>query len=294
MNGILISILSGITFGLFQTINRQAAKEANTYQSTFILLLVSSLVLVLITAVSQDLVRLSQLSWLAVFYFSLAAFIHFLIGWTLLSASQKKVGAARTSALLGSVPLWATAIGILFFDEFLSAWIFGGIILIIIGTFIVSSGKSASTEISTGFRASLYGLGTAVCFAGSSIFIRYGLEQLPFPLLGVTIGMVVVTFLYGGLLWLRPTNEGLSFEFNSKALWLQVVAGVLVAVATWWRWLALDLTTIAVVNSLSRLSVPTVLLLSPFLLARKWEEVNGRVWFGAGVIVMGALILTFS
>lgn len=296
MNGILISILSGLTFGLFQTVNRQAGKQANVYQATFVLLLVSSLVLGFITAVSQDLSLLQKISPLAILYFSLAALIHFFVGWTLLSISQQRVGAARTSVLLGTVPLWATLIGVLFFDEFLAAYVFAGIGLIILGTYIVSSGNkpAANTVVETGLRASLFALGTAVCFASSAIFIRYGLVLLPSPLIGVTIGMVIVTVLYGALLWFRPVNDQASVKLRGKMLWLQIIAGVLVAVATWWRWIALDLVPIAVVISLSRLSVPTVLLLSPFLIGQQWEQVTGRIWLGASIIIAGALILTFS
>lgn len=295
-NGILLSILSGFAFGLFQTINRKAGRQADVYQATFVLLLVSAVVLTAVSLLSPDIALLQNLSWLAVFYFSLAAMIHFFIGWTLLSASQKKIGAARTSALLGTVPLWAAGIGVLFFDEFLSLLIGGGILLIFIGTYIVSSGKNVASNsaIETGFKASLYGLGTAVCFAGSSIPIRYGFALLDSPILGVTIGMIVVTILYGIVLWAKPPKDGVSIKLRGANLNLQIIAGILVAVATWWRWVSLDLAPIAVVIALSRISVPTVLLISPFFIGQKWEQVTTRVWVGAGLIVAGALILTFA
>ena len=273
MNGILLSIVSGVMFGLFQALNRRAGRQGDVYLATFILLLVSSIVLIPVAFIFEDIALLRTMSGLAVLYFSLAALIHFFIGWTLFSMSQKRVGAARTSVLLGTVPVWATAIGLLFFDEFLTLMTFIGIMIIIAGAFIVSSGGTtrADSMIEVGWRASLPGLGTAVCFAGSSIFIRYGLEQLPSPLLGVTIGMVVVTLLSGMTLLIRSqSGEALpESRFFGTNLWLQIIAGVLVAVATWWRWIALDLTPIAVVISLSRLSIPTVLLISPFLVGQQ-------------------------
>ena len=295
MSGIFLSIISGFGFGLFQAINRRAAQKADPFQATFVLLLVSSVVLIAISAFTDDLSLLAAASPLAYFYFFLAAFIHFFVGWTLFTISQKKVGAARTGVLLGTVPLWATAIGVLFFAEFLSAVILIGIILMIIGAFIVSSDKRnlVSSEIETGFKASLYGLGTAACFAGSSIFIRYGLDHLPSPLLGVTIGMVIVTIIYGLLLGIQAAMNGTKIQLGAN-LWLQIVGGILVAVATWWRWIALELTQIAVVIALSRLSIPTVLILSPFVIGQALEQVNLRVWIGGTVIVIGAMVLTFS
>lgn len=295
MSGLFLSIISGIGFGVFQAINRRAAHKVDPFQATFILLFVSSTVLIIISGLSEDLTLLTTVSPLAFIHFFLAAFIHFFVGWTLFNMSQKRVGAARTGVLLGTVPLWATGIGALFFSEFLSPFILLAILLMMAGAYIVSSDKirGRHSEIETGLTASLYGLGTAVCFASSSIFIRYGLDYLPSPLLGVTIGMTIVTFIYAILLGVQVAIGGKKIAFGAN-LWLQIASGVLVAVATWWRWIALELTPIAVVIALSRLSIPTVLILSPLIIGQALEQVNLRVWIGGIIIVIGAMILTFS
>ena len=75
------------------------------------------------------------------------------------------------------------------------------------------------------------------------------------------------------------------------ALAFKVIAGVLVALATWWRWIAIDGADVAVVVSLGLLSVPVVLFLSPLLVGKHLERVTPRVWAGAGLVVGGALAL---
>ena len=85
--------------------------------------------------------------------------------------------------------------------------------------------------------------------------------------------MTVVTLIYAVFYWSQSTSAGGDVRLTGSKLWLQIFAGVLVAIATWWRWIALDLTPIAIVISLSRLSIPTVLLLSPFLIGQKLEQV---------------------
>jgi drug/metabolite transporter (DMT)-like permease len=72
--------------------------------------------------------------------FGLAGFIHFFVGWTFLSLSQKLVGAARTSALIGATPLFGFSVGLLVFGEFLSLPVMLGIILVITGVYLVSNG----------------------------------------------------------------------------------------------------------------------------------------------------------
>jgi hypothetical protein len=75
------------------------------------------------------------------------------------------------------------------------------------------------------------------------------------------------------------------------ALTFKLLAGLLVALATWWRWIALDGASVGVVLALSLLSVPTVLFLAPLMVGRHLEGVGPRVWAGSSLVVGGALAL---
>ena len=147
-----------------------------------------------------------------------------------------------------------------------------------------------SDTITVTWRNSLFGIGTAICFAISAIFIRHGLEGMPSPLLGVTIGMVITALIYGVLLLFRrkQIQQG-PIPWNA---WLfQIAAGAIVGLATWARWIALDMTSVAVVMALGRTNVPIVIFLAPLLVGRKLERVTVRVWLGAGLIIAGAVLL---
>lgn len=144
---------------------------------------------------------------------------------------------------------------------------------------------------------SLAGLGTALCFASSSIFIRYGLETIPSPLFGVTIGMAFCTLAYGLILVVRFKNrmkDEKIFSYSREGLFLLFIAGIFVGFGTLTRWIAIDLAPIAIVIGLSGLTIPVVLLLSPFLMGRSLENVTIRVWFGAGLVIIGASLITFT
>lgn len=150
-----------------------------------------------------------------------------------------------------------------------------------------------SPVLTVTWRKSLFGLGTALCFAVSAIFIRDGLEDLESPLLGVTVGMVMTTIVYGVLLLFRrgQIHQG---PISRDAMFFQLAAGVFVGLATWARWIALDMSPVAVVMALGRMNVPIIILLSPLLVGRKQERVTARLWLGAGLIVSGAVILNFA
>ena len=151
----------------------------------------------------------------------------------------------------------------------------------------------ASTEgITVTWRRSLFGLGTALCFAVSAIFIRAGLEDLPSPLLGVTVGMVVTASAYGIILVFRRGQVRLG-PVPRDAIFFQLTAAVLIGLSTWARWIALDMAPVAVVLALGRLNVPVVIVLSPLLVGRQLERVTARVWLGATLIITGSLILNF-
>jgi uncharacterized membrane protein len=147
-----------------------------------------------------------------------------------------------------------------------------------------------SDPIHVTWQNSLFGLGTAICFAISAIFIRSGLEELPSPLLGVSVGMIITTVFYGVvLLFRRKKLQQGSIPWDA---WLfQAAAGAMVGLATWVRWIALDMAPVAVVMTLGRTNVPVVIFLAPLLVGRKAERVTAQVWLGAALIVAGAVVL---
>ncbi len=147
-----------------------------------------------------------------------------------------------------------------------------------------------SDTIDVTWRNSLFGLGTAICFAVSAIFIRHGLEELPSPLLGVSISMAFTALAYGAVLFFRrgTIRQG---PIPRNAWLFQLAAGAIGGLATWARWVALDMAPVAVVMALGRLNVPVVIFLAPLLVGRKAERVTPRVWLGAALIVAGAVLL---
>ncbi len=293
MTGAMWATLAGFGFGIFQAFNRRAGRAFDAYIATFILLAGSTIVLAVASALTEDLGQLNGVPFMAYVNFGLAGLFHFYIGWTLISISQTKVGAARTGALLGTTPFFALFISALAFNEFLRLPVIMGIIILVTGVYLISFEKNpmAGAGVSA-WRNSLYGLGVAVCFAISPIFIRVGMKDLNSPLLGVTIGLGISAIFYGITLMLRR-NQIQQGPIPRDALWFQLGAAFFVGVSTWARWIALDMTLVSVVLALGRLNVPVVILLSPLLVGKAAENVTVRVWIGAAMIVGGSLILNF-
>jgi uncharacterized membrane protein len=303
MSGELWAIVAGLGFGVFQSVNRRAVSGMDVYLATFVQLLISALVLAAICILTVDLGLLRGVSIGTLVNFGLAGLIHFFVGWTFLNVSQKQIGAARTSPLIGTTPLFAAIIAALTLNEFPDALAWVGIVLMVGGVYVVSSragsqppaGRSEANEPAGGsrtavWRGSLFGLAAALCWGISPVFTRQGLKGLSSPLLGVTIGMIFSTAAYGLPLLVRYRRQGAIVSSN-EAMSFKIVAGVLVGLSTWARWIALDLAAVATVLALSLVSVPTVIVLSPIVSGKQQEPVTIALWVGAGLIVVGALLL---
>lgn len=296
MTGALWAVTAGIGFGIFQTVNRRAVQAMDVYMATFMQLLVSAAVLTILAAMSEDLGRLRTASFIAWVNFSLAGLFHFFIGWTFLNASQKKIGAARTASLLGTLPLFAAGVALVTLGEFPKPVALLGIVIIVVGVYLVNHSRVQASESSgnprgeRGWRSLPFGLSAALCWAISPIFIRYGLAELDSPILGVTVGMVASALGYGIALAIRSMRAPLP-SVPMDALSFKVLAGVLVGLSTWARWIALDLAAVATVLALTLVSVPVVNLLSPLLVGRQLERVTVQVWLGSFLIIGGSLVL---
>jgi drug/metabolite transporter (DMT)-like permease len=297
MSGAMWALAAGAGFGVFQALNRQAVRGMDVYVATFVQLFVSSVVLVAISLLTEDISLVFNAPLIAILSFVAAGFLHFLIGWTLLNASQKRIGAARTSPLIATVPLFGAVVAAVTLREFPTWLEFIGIGIIVLGAYLVSTEGTDSTATSTQryaalWRTSWMGLAAAFFWALSPVFIRVGLQGLPSPMLGVTIGVTASALSYAViLLWQR--ERWLGVPITNEAWTFKLLAGALVGLSTWMRWVALDLAPIAVVLALTMISSPLVILLAPLISGKHLERVTFMLWMGMGLILFGALLLVF-
>ena len=290
MTGVLWAASSGLGFGLFQAINAKAVRQlGDAYFSTFVQLLTAALVLLVICALSGDLSLIGSLNAWATVSFVLAGALHFLLGWTMVNVSQQRIGAARSAPLLATTPLWGIAIAALVRGELPGVEALFGIVVMVVGALTVSSPAAMA---GMRWQDSGFALGAAFLWALSPIFTIEGLEEVDSPLLGVAVGVVSSALAFGVLLALWPRGRRELRSAYRPGLALKMLCGAIVALATWGRWVALDMVTVGVVLALNLLAVPTVLVLAPLVSGRGAKErVTARVWIGAGLVIAGSLLL---
>jgi drug/metabolite transporter (DMT)-like permease len=280
--------LSGAGFGLFQALNAKAVRQLESvYPSTFLQLMVASVVLGIVAVAVEDPSTLADAPAWGVIAFALAGLVHFFVGWTTLNLSQARIGAARSSPLLSTTPLFGLFFAAVLTSD-LPAWAaLAGIALTIVGAYLISDpGGGQRARL----RDSGFALATAAAWALSPIFTVEGLEELDSPLLGVAVGMLTATVAYGVLLGASGTAMRGAVG-DREAISLKLVAGVVVALGTWARWVSLEDAAVAVVLALQLISVPVVLVLAPIISGRHVEIVTPRIWAGAALVMAGSLLL---
>jgi drug/metabolite transporter (DMT)-like permease len=288
VSGAAWAALSGAGFGLFQAVNARAVRQLESvYASTFFQLVFATAILGLIALATEDLSALGDASLWGLIAFALAGLVHFFVGWTTLNLSQARIGAARSSPLLSTAPVFGLAFAVVLTSEIPGWAALGGIALTIVGAYLVSDpGGGQRARL----RDSGFALATAAAWGLSPILTVEGLEGLDSPLLGVSLGMLTAATAYAVLLGVTgaPVRGAVG---GREAISLKMIAGVIVALATWGRWVSLEDTDVGVVLALQLMSVPVVLIAAPIISGRHIEIVNRRIWAGALLVMAGALVL---
>jgi drug/metabolite transporter (DMT)-like permease len=290
VSGAIWAALSGLGFGIFQTLNRRTVSGLDVFESTFVQLLIAGAVLVIASVASEDPGQLGDASAAGLAWFAGAGVIHFFGGWTFLSVSQKRIGAARTSPLVSASPLFGVFVAAATLGEWPSALGLVGIFVVLAGVYLVALARLEGAR--PPLRDALAGLGSALCWAVSPVFVKHALHGLDSPLLGVTIGMLCALAVYGGAL--AATGRGLAVARGRAARLFQVGAGLFVGLSVWSRWYALEDTSVGVVLALGLLSVPVVTALSPVVMGRSVERITVRIVAGSALVVTGALLLVLE
>src|SRR4051812_48550492 len=110
MTGAVWAAFSGLGFGVFQTLNRRTVLGLDVFVSTFLQLAIAGVVLVVASLVTGDVVEFGSASAAGIAWFAAAGVLHFFGGWTFLSLSQLRIGAARTSPLVSTAPVFGVAV----------------------------------------------------------------------------------------------------------------------------------------------------------------------------------------
>ena len=289
MGGAAWALFAGVSFGFFQAANRRANQLIDPYRTTFALLLVAVIGLGVFSLATQDLTLLASAPVSAMLAFGAAGIIHFFFGWTFLSLSQQRIGAANTGVVTAATPLIGSLLAALVLDEPLGAVALVAIALVTTGVMLIARRASDGGQRLT---YPWFALAASLSWGTSPLFIRWGLEDLSSPVIGVTIGLGAAAALYAIVLvsGRAPTTTGTPPEVRR---WI-LIGGILVAVAIAAQWTALDLVEVNVVVTLQQVATPVVVLVAPFIVGTAIEQWTWRLILGMVAVIAGSTMVIWA
>lgn len=291
MSGVVLGALAGVGFGMFQAFHRRVNAVLDVYRATLLLLTIASTMLIAIALLTQDVARVFEAPFGALLAFAGAGFVHFFLGYTFLSLSQQRIGASRTGAMLGTMPLFGALGAALAFGERLPPLALLPVAVVVAGVAAVTLGGRPEGEASHAFSITGFGFGaaTALCWSTSPLLIRVGLMGLDSPLLGVAVGMLATTLTYALVVAARRSPaDGPAVR---SVLRPATIAAAFVGFGIWCYWTALDLAEVGIVLAVVQLSTPTVAFASPLVSGDPMERGGTWFWVGIALIVGGSLVL---
>lgn len=287
MSGVALALAAGVGFGLFQAVNRKANSGLDAYRATFGLLAVGTAGMTVISLLTQDVSAVGRAPIASIAYFAAAGIVHFFFGWTLLALSQQRVGASETGATVAATPLIATVLAAIALDEALTLVVSLGVLLAVAGLATLALRRMPGGK-DKGFHIPWFGIGAAISWGTSPLFIRWGLEGLTQPLLGVNIGLAAAMLAYAVALTVTGRWSGAPIT-RSHFGWI-MLAGVLVAAAILAQWTSYDLIAIAVAVTLMQVSAPVVIVAAPLVVGTDLERVTPALLLGTALIMSGSIL----
>ncbi len=198
------------------------------------------------------------------------------------------LGVAIADPIRAITPLFSSLMAILFLGEQMTFAIFCGTFLIIIGVTVLSHQKSAGRPLRILYL--FYPILASLLVGLSQVARKFGLVFIPHPFLAAAITATSSFAVISSLLWFTG-KRGSGLRITKECLPFYVAAGISISMAMASLYYALSLGEVIVVIPVTSTGPFFALTLSAIFL-RDIEHVTLKIVLGAGLIVMGVLLIT--
>lgn len=288
MIGVLPALGAAGAFAAFQVVNARALTRTDVARGTRVLLATATIVLGAITLLTDGTGPWTEAPPRALLMASAAGTVHFGLGWTFLGTAQQRIGAARTGALVGAVPLFGSLVAWALLGEAIGPVQLGGLVLVVAGVAVIATRNRRAPAAPRAFSGVAAALGTAACWSVSPVLIREALEGIPSSRAAATVGLLASALVHATLVALARRG-GTRPPMERGALRLLAGGGLLVALALWMQWTAFSLAPVATVLVLLQLTPALVPMLARVGGTPGGDLPLSRVYLGVTAIVIGSL-----
>mgnify|MGYP001050673278 CR=1 FL=1 len=273
-----LAFVTAVTSALGTVLAARGMKGASPIGAAFYSVLAQAVILTLLL-----LTRSFNMDVLAVAYFALAGLLALGWGRFLNFIAMRTMGAAKTSAVIGSSPVLATILSILLLAEPPVAFTLAGACTVTTGIALISGATGFKME-----KALVISLLSTFSYSLSNIFSKAGLRIQPDAFLSAQTNAVAALLFF--ITYLAITRQRTAFKVGKNGLICFIATGVLSSIGWLALMKALELGVVSVVTTIAYSYPLFTLILGRVLL--KEERLDRRTVIGSILIVLGVAIVT--
>jgi drug/metabolite transporter (DMT)-like permease len=303
MLGILFALGSAVAFGANAIITRRGMLRVSPNYIATISIFTGSCFFLPINAITGDLLRIGQLHWKAYLFWALSGVIHFALGRTWAYRSIQLLGSNRSNVVTGLSPAVTVALAMMILKERMTPLMGLGILLSLAGPLLIilmeqtvsqsqiaSSACGKELDRHTLFVGMVSGIGAAVFWGSSVVFIKFGFEAGGSPVTGTLIAYVAASTVISPSVLLNDKHRKELFREGRKSLQVAIISGLTTSIAQLLKYLSIAYGSVIVVSLVGR-TTPVWVLLFAFLFNRKYESFSRWVFIGNGLLIIGTILV---
>jgi drug/metabolite transporter (DMT)-like permease len=274
----ILALTTSLSSAVSSIFIAKGMKSTSPTIAAFYSILTQTIILTVLT-----ITRTLTLNVLAIVLFAIGGLLSLGIGRLLYFISINKIGVARSSAIVGSSPVFTVILSIPILAEKPTITTILGATSVTIGIILASGAKEFKLE-----KAVAIALAATLSYALSNIISKAGLQIEPDPYLSAQVG--ATTSLIFFLIYMICTNQKNNIKIPKTSLLYFIATGIVMSIGWLSMMTALKLGAVSIVTTIVY-SYPlfTLLLTRPLM---KEEKFGTREIAGAITIILGVAVVT--
>jgi drug/metabolite transporter (DMT)-like permease len=306
MFGVLLGLISAAALGANSIITRRGMFRVSPHYVTTITVFTGPIFFFCIAMITGEIFNAAEYSWEAIVYFTSSGISHFALGRSLSYRSIQLIGSTRSNIVTSLSPIVTTVLAMIVLGEMVTLTEVVGILFTLTGPLFILKEQVAPVDLqfkkgSRGknvdrlslYKGLFYGVGGAIFWGSSAIFIKLGLEKGCSPIVGIFIAYLSASFAISPSSLLNRKHREEILHGDKASLRLSLLSGLTTNIGQLLRFIALNLGS-AIVVSLMLRTVPIWVLVFASLFSRKEESFSRWVFLGNALIMTGTFFIILS
>ena len=290
MFGVVLALLSALSFGLSQTLVRRNLEKSNFIYISLTVTIVGNIIL---WPLAVTFTNFNTINADGVLLFVIAGLLAPAIARLFYFKGMETAGISANASIFATYPLYTSITATLLLGEILTAENWIGLVFIIIGVIFVGrnlNNNDAQTKIATKIGLIIPFLGS-LAIAFSQIVRKEALNIYSEPLLGVAVGYSTSLIVY--LLVIALSRKAKRSRFSHSDLRHFWKPGVGIAAGWLLSFLALSQDLVSIVVPLLQTELLFILFFT-YLFLKKHEKISIKLMASALLIVTGVIFISIN